>query len=184
MTIVQSLSSLISKSAFTIIDQQNNNVITAKLSIKKVSIKYASKVMRHAMENGKSLVDARIIQPKEVEIEVICPNVSVLNQVNEMVGNNKTLYTITSKGIVTTNLIAEGQQIRLDSSMLSATPIKIRFKEVLVNLTQEKPKQQAADSSLVGKGISMLKEQKQNVTDLLQKVKSNVINSVGGIGGG
>jgi hypothetical protein len=154
MALSDILSHLITPAMFTI----NGGIDAASLKISKVNIKYTSKPMRHMKEDGSTIVDARIIQPVHVEVEGFCPDLDTQNQVNNIMLNRDILYNIDSKGLHIRNMMLEGETVSQTSQVLSAAPVKLSFKEVLVRNVIPIVTGQSGDASLVDHGMSAVKD--------------------------
>lgn len=169
------LSSLRSKALLTIVSNGATGAednLAKNLKVTNVSIKYSARAMRHMLEDGTTIVDARIIDPTMVELEVICPTLDELNNTNQMLRDRKNTFKLTSKGIIVNNVVCEAFKIQQTSEMLSASPVRISMKQILrqgmarVGQVVEQP----ADSSLIGQGIQTMQKVTASVQETFRRV--------------
>lgn len=164
------LLSLISASpSFSI--KGSNGDLASQLKISRVSIKLTSTALRHTKEDGSSVVDSRIINPTSVSLDGICPDQSTLTATLTAASGNNLLYTITSRGVIVKNLMIEDHQLKQSADMTSGAPVRISFKELMTRSSAVKVMAQAADASLIDKGMSLLSNPAQTVSDLAAKIK-------------
>ena len=168
------LSSPYSQAALSIVSKQTQLDAAQGLSVSKVSIKFVSMPMRHRREDGNSIVDARIIQATKLSIDVIASDIDDLTQLNAVMMDRTSVYTITSKGLVFENMMLDDEAIKQSGEMLSASPVRLSFKEVLLEDTNPILCAQAADSSLLNRGQQLL----NNVSASFQSFTQNVQNFI------
>jgi hypothetical protein len=170
------LSSLLSKSgAFSIAkstDKDKNN-LAAKLKVSQVSIQYRSRPMRHMREDGISIVDARVIDSTLINFNVFCSTLDEVNAVNNILKDRDSTYTVSTRGLVFTNMTMQEMGISQTAEMLTASPVQFSMKQ----LRKQGPEdavhpvvEQAPDSSIMGLGLQSVTQAKQTVTDLFLKV--------------
>lgn len=159
------LSSLLSKPSLSIVSSASGLDIASNLKVSRVGLRYRSRAMRHKREDGTSIVDARIILPCHCEIDVFVENLDDLAMVNSIMIDRTGVYKITSKGLIMTNMMLEEQVIKQTAIVISANPVRLQFKRLLIQDNQSVPQvEQAADSSLLDRGI-------QSVTSTLQSAQ-------------
>jgi hypothetical protein len=169
------LSSLLSKASLSIVNSQTGIDAATNLSVSRVGFKFRARAMRHMREDGTSIVDARILLPTTVEIDVLAPTLDALSGLNSVMVDRTGVNTITSKGLVLTNMMAEDQMIRQTPEIISANPVRIVFKQVLTQNNSAPPAvEQAPDSSLLDKGIQSVGAAVQTVQGLANSVVSTV----------
>jgi hypothetical protein len=171
------VSSLFSQVRFTVVNSDGQK-LSAKLNVSRVVMRLQSKLMRHSLEAGNTIVDARIIMPSTIDVDVFCSTLDDVAAVNSLLQNRTQLFTLTSKGLVFGSMMLDNEQLHQASEMLSAVPIHLSFKEVLVQNTPPVLFQQPADSSLIGRGFLALKTAEGNVSDLISSIKSSAISAV------
>jgi hypothetical protein len=151
------LSSLLSKPALSIVSSQTGIDIASSLKVVRVRFRYRSRTLRHMREDGTSIVDQRVILATVVELEVFCSTQNDLAAVNSAMLDRTGVYTITSKGLIVKNMMSEENQIKQTPEVISANPVRISFKQLLTQGgTNPASVEQAADSSLLDKGIQQL----------------------------
>lgn len=167
------LSSLLSKASLSIVSNVTGVDIATNLKVSRVSIKLCSRVMRHMREDGNTIVDARIIQPTRVEIDVFCTSLDDVTLVNSMLLDRSGLYTVKSKGLIFKSMMAEGEAIRQTPEVISAHPVRISMKQLL-NPSGQEPQsmKQAADSSMIDKGIQTISAAVQGVQGIVSNAQT------------
>jgi hypothetical protein len=160
------LSSLTSKVSFSILNEMQQTYAVPNLKIVEVRIRYSSNNMRHRMEDGSYLVDSRIIVPMTIDITAICPDLDTQNQLTTLFADRSNSYTVTSKGLVFKHVMVDQEGLEQTPEMMSATPIKLSFKQVLAQGTDPVLAAQPADSSSVDQGYISLASTAQTATGL------------------
>jgi hypothetical protein len=157
------LSSLFSKASFRISDSTTTipRDVAKGLKIRRVTIRYSSAVQRHRREDGATFVDARTIQPTTILVDAIVPDLDTLSQVTTITQERNVVYTITTKGLIFQSMRIESQDLLQSGEMLSASPIQLQFKQMLVQGQQPVVFAQAADSSLIDRGMAVLESAKK-----------------------
>jgi hypothetical protein len=84
--------------------------------------------------------------------------------------DEENFYTITTRGLVFDNMMVDRERIQQTSKMLSATPIEIAFKQVLLQSAKPTVCLQHADSSLVDRGVALVGQVKSTIGSLADKV--------------
>jgi hypothetical protein len=144
-----------------------------KLNVSRVSIRLSSRPMRHSLESGNTVVDTRIIEPTSLDVDVFCQTLDDVDSVNKLLRDRSNFYTITTKGLVFSAMMLQNERLTQAPTVLSAVPINLTFKEVIIHSATPVIFKQPADSSLVSLGIASLKTAQQNVSDLVSAVKSS-----------
>ena|SRR5271165_7003574 len=160
------LSSPTSKVSFSILNEMKYTYALPNLKILAVKIRYSSNNMRHRMENGSYLVDSRIIIPMTIDVTALCPDINTQNQLTIIFTDRSNLYTITTKSIVFEHMMVNQEGLDQTAEIMSATPIKLRFKQILGQGTNPVLSAQSADSSSVDQGYVYLSQAAQSVTGL------------------
>lgn len=175
------LSSILGSTSFKLIDFRNGPVNLTGLSVIENSIVFDGKLFKNQKEDGSYVVDGKINMPISVDVSVIVQSVDGADTINRILKDRTTIYTIVARGITINNLMCENQQVSLSSNMLSAAPFRLSFKEIMLQTVENPATKQDADSSIVDKGISYLKEAKQSVTDLAGTVIDKASSIVSGL---
>ncbi|WGN90790.1 tail fiber protein [Burkholderia phage vB_BglM_WTB] len=166
------LSSLLSQAAFKLVNQTTGAGAATGLKVAHVTIHMRSTVHRHQREDGLTLVDARTILATEVTVDGFASDLSALDGLNVALANRNDMFTLTTKGVVLSPMRVDGLSIVQRPDVLSAAPVRMSFKQALAPNDATRTFAQAADSSLVDRGIAFLTATKQSVTDLYSKVSS------------
>lgn len=174
------LSSLLSVAAFSITNATTGAVVAPNLAVKKVGIRYSSKNMTHQLEDGSTIVDQRIIVPSGMVVEAYCPDIDTVDAINALLLDRSAMYTINSKGIIIQNTMADSDNFRQNAEMLSATPIRIRFKQQLIQGVAPVVCSQSADSSVLDRGIQLLSSSSQSVSGFFSTLTGNISGTFGG----
>lgn len=172
------LSSLLSQASLKITNSTTGDTVMSGIKTKSVKISYKSEPMRHMLEDGTSKIDTRVIRPTTVNIALYTPDTDALSSVQTAYGDRTTLYSITSKGLVFDNMQISGENIRQSSDMLSATQINLEFSERLVEGITPVVCENAANSSIIDRGISMLNSLESSATDLYSKVSGAISSGI------
>ena len=173
------LSSLLSSPTLSIVSSQTGLDAATNFNVVRVGFKFRARTMRHMREDGTTIVDARIVQPARVEIDVICATLDDLTQANAVLLDRTGVYKVTSKGIVLKNMMAEEEVIKQSSEMISASPVRLTMKQVLTQDNSAPPQvEQPADSSMLDRGIQVI----NSVTQTAGALASNLIQSAQQLG--
>lgn len=165
-------SGLLSPSAFIIRDEEDGTIQVKGLKVVRVQIHLNSTAHRHMKEDGTTIVDSRVIQPSTATVEAICPDADTLKQVNNLLLDRANFYSISSKGVILNNMMAEAEQISQTPDMTSAVPIRLSLRQVVSKNTDPLIVAQSSDSTLVDRGMSLLSNATKTVTDVFSKIKS------------
>jgi hypothetical protein len=167
------LSSLLSASALKIVNDSDGNDQASDLKVSKISITFRARAMRHMKENGQTVVDVRIIDPTTIEIDAFAPSLDVINTFDHVTNNRSNTFTVTTKGLVFPAMSSDSLVIKQSADMLSASPMTITMKQlnrpVRSGKGPHKVVEQAADSSVMTKGINAVSAVTRPVTDTFDK---------------
>jgi len=111
-------------------------VFTAARAMK-VNLMPSSKLMDHPIEDGSLVTDFRIVNPKELELSVICTGKNwktVYNQINTGYLNGE-LYTITTKSGVYPHMMMQAIPHDEVPDMFDVLAVSIKFREVMMAVT-------------------------------------------------
>lgn len=111
-------------------------VFTAARAMK-VNLMPSSKLMDHPIEDGSLVTDFRIVNPKELELSVICTGKNwktVYNQINTGYLNGE-LYTITTKSGVYPHMMMQAIPHDEVPDMFDVLAVSIKFREVMLAVT-------------------------------------------------
>ncbi len=166
------VSSFFSSSSLKFTNATTGAVVAKDFKPSSVVIKLSSSPMRHMKEDGTTVVDARIIQPTVVFIEGFCEGLDPLSKINAILEDRASFYTITSKGLVLSNMLCETEQIQQSPDMLSAMPVRLVFKQTISKLVKPLVVSQSADASIISRGMNLLSTASKSVSDLYSSVAS------------
>lgn len=153
-------------------DQNSGLILATNLKTSKVSIRMSAEGMRHLMEDGSTLVDCRVLRPTKIIMDVICPDLDTLDQINEVLMNRTTIFQITSRGLIIPQMIIEGETIKLGPEMISATPIRISMQQFMLENVSPIVMANPADASLLDKGMGLVDTAKTSISELYDKAAS------------
>src|ERR1700743_1498086 len=117
------LASLLSSPSLTITSDVTSIDVAQSCGVSKVAIKLRSKIFRHKREDGTTIVDARVLEPYTVEIDVFAPTLDSLTLLNSAMLDRNGTYTIKSRGLVFRRAMTNQTGIKQTSEMLSAAPV-------------------------------------------------------------
>lgn len=170
------LSSLLSQAKFSISVKAadgTSTVIAPNLKVIKAAAKYMSVAQRSIKEDGTTFVDSKTIKQTEFDLSVYCETVDDLRQVNDLLQNRSKLYTIYSKGLVFENMVLDSEVVKQSPEVLSAYPIELKFKEMIIQNIQPLIVKQVSDASVIPLGFaSITVPSSQTVTTFIASVKT------------
>lgn len=168
------LSSLLSKASFTITNKSTSQVVVSDLKIRKCEINWESEPQRHQLEDGSTKIDTRTIKCVRLRVEAFCPDINTLSQLQALFTNRTALYKVASKGIIIDNMMLDDEKLEQSPENISATPITISFKELLLSGGDTSVCSNPADSSLIDRGISMFDSLSSGAQDLYNTVSAGI----------
>jgi hypothetical protein len=169
------LSSFFSKPQFTLknSDYPLTN-LAAGWKIISVHFRFHSTPMRHMLESGTTTVDSRIIRATEVEVILMCPDVNTLSGLQTLVSDRSQRFSIVSRGLFLHSVMLDHEAMQQVPEVLSATPIQLVFKQLLVQNENPVIVAQSADSNVIDRGLAALGSVAKSAGDLYSKVSSSV----------
>lgn len=171
------LSDIFSSPMMKITNQTKGFDVLVPIRVLKTSIKFASRTARHMMEDGSSKVDQRVLLPIAIEIELISPSDDVLLQINEVLLDRTSLFTIQTRGLIVENMRADYEGLDQSPRNISSTPLKYSFVQMLYQGQVGSVSAQAADSSVVDRGMTIISKAKETVSNISEKI-SNLTSSI------
>lgn len=168
------ITTIFSKPSLSIMNMATGEVVAKNLKVVKGSFRMSAETMRHQMEDGTTEVDTRVIKAATAIFDVICPDLNTLAQVNSVMLDLSSIFQVTSRGLIFQSLRVDAQGIKQTSEMLSATPVRLSFKQALIENKDPVIFVNSADSSLIDRGIAMLDNAKETVADLYNKTSSSI----------
>lgn len=137
------------------------------LGVSVANLRLMSKILKNQREDGVIIAHGRVIIPSVIELDVIVQTIDGLETLNQIYKDIEGLYTIVSRGISFTNMRMTTQGIQQSAEMLSASPIRLTFKQAFLQNDDMPICQQAPDSSLIDTGIADLKNFSSDVTTFI-----------------
>lgn len=168
------ISTLLGSSPFVVYNQSTKSTTTFDVKVVTASIKLSAEPQRQMLEDGSTLTDSKTVRPTRMSVDVVCPDINVLDQVNSIMGDRTSLYQITSRGLIFANLMVDSEFLRQSPDMLSATPVRMSFKQILIENVSPVIFANKSDSSVIERGISALNKATASVTDLYNKVSASI----------
>lgn len=166
------LSSLFANSPFRIYDLSSPFPVARSIKIVKVAFQFEARLMRHMREDGKSIVDARVIMPTRCDVDLICPTLDAVEEVLSILNDREALYSVQSKGVVMRPCMLEYTTMAQTPQMMSASPMRISFKSLLVEGQEPIIVRQQADSRLIDRGLAAINRISDTVSDAYSRVRS------------
>lgn len=170
------VSTLLGTNPFVIYNQSTKATTNLEVKVVNVSIKLSAEPQRQTMEDGSTKTDSKTVRPIRMTADVICPDINALTQVNSILSDRSSLYQITSRGLIFQNMMVDSEFIRQAPDMLSATPVRMSFKQILIENVSPIIFANQSDSSIIERGISALNKATETVTDLFGKVSTAISN--------
>lgn len=175
------LSSALSSPSLSIVSSSGTANIAASLGVSKVALKLRSKIFRHKTETGNTIVDARIVEPMQCEIDVFAPTLDAVSAINDVMQDRSSVYTIKSRGLVLTQMMMQHNEIKQTGDMISASPVKLQFKQLLTQNSTSigtPTVAQPADSTVIDKGLQTISSAVQTAQGLASTVASSIGSAV------
>lgn len=146
--------------------------VAPDLKTVRVTIQLSAAAMRHMREDGATIVDSKVIQPTSLDIEGYCQDINSLGQVNAILLDRTAVYSITSKGLTFDNMMCDTQQIYQSPDVMSAIPIRMRFRQIPSKSVSPIVVAQSADASIVSRGMNLLSSATKSVNDIYTSIAS------------
>lgn len=135
-----------------------NEAMLTGLVIERVTIRLQAEPMRHTLEDGTTEIDTKVVRPTVLFVEAICPNPAALSALSDLEKDRASLMEIRTRGLIFRNLKVGAVTYDQSKAMLSATPARIEFRQLLVENYSPIVFAIASDSSMIDRGIAAVKE--------------------------
>ena len=166
------LSSFTSQASFKLLSLGTGQYLP-QINVIKSKIRLPSKLMKHMSEDGSTIIDARIIEPAEVEVQVLITTQDQFMALNNVLNDRGAFYTIITKGLRLIGFVLDEESLSQSPAVISANPISLKFRQVLFSgLPQVTIYAQPADSSVLDLGFSALSSATSTISNLYSKVGS------------
>ena len=108
----------------------NNTEVLSQLQISRISVENQKKMFEHPLENGATIVDYEILDPKRVNIQAYIANddTATLNELEQLYLNG-TQLRLRAENKILNNMVIAAQPLEITSSMLDKNLYSISFKE-------------------------------------------------------
>jgi hypothetical protein len=170
------ISNLLSRSAFKVHNKTRGIDVMTKVKVINAKVSLQSTVMRHMREDGTTIVDTRVILPFVLEVQLICPDLNVANDVLSTLNDRSSLYRVTSKGLIFDDVMLMYDSMQQTPENLSSTPTRIAFQQVLLQGGQQAITAQPADGSVMDRGIASIRDVAQSATQTVTQSVSGLFN--------
>lgn len=144
------------------------------LKVESARITLKANLFSHKLENGSSFIDSKVMSPIVIEMSVICPTVDSVDELNSILMNRTARYQVTSRGLIFNEMLPKGEMIDMSGEMLSATPIKLTWVQLLVQGESPVLFANQAESRVVQKGTQLLEKAKSTASDLSDQIKKTL----------
>lgn len=168
------LSTLLGKEPFALYNMSTKTTTPFGVKITKLVANFHAEPQRQMLEDGSTITDSKTVKGGKLALDVICPDVNVLMQVNAVLADRTSLYQITSRGLIFANYMIDEEFIKQTPEVLSATPMRISFKQILIENESPVIFANKADASLIERGIAAISSVKDTAADLFEKASSAV----------
>lgn len=99
--------------------------------IKNAQIAHVAQIARHPTEDGKEVVDHKIIDPRVVQVDGYCADKGTYAMILQMFEDRRNLYGIQVKEMLVENCVFGEFVPSRDSKVLSAIPVSFTMNELL-----------------------------------------------------
>ena len=161
---------LLPVNALTIVSDLSGQINLIGVGVTSVNIRLSSKLLQNQREDGVKIVHGRVIVPTVINIDVIVQTIDGIETLNQIYKDIDGTYTITSRGIKNNNMRLMTQQISQSPEVISASPIRLIFKQAFMDGDERAICQQAPDSSVLDAGISSVREAANDATVFIQNI--------------
>lgn len=138
---------------FAIIDLTTRTPALRSVVIESVSLRFPSRLLANRGELGELIIDGRVLDPSTAVIRMFCSSRDALDEVNRLVRNTSSVFTIQSRGLEFPGYMVESNQQEQKSDYLSTSPVEVRFKRVMIPAAKMPICAQSGDAATVFGGI-------------------------------
>lgn len=170
------ISTLLGSNPFVVYNQSTKVTVRLDVKVVRLSAKFTAEPQRQIMEDGTTRTDSKTVRPAKLTVDVICPDVNSLKQVNDILVDRGSLYQITSRGLIFGNFMVDSEFLNQTPEMLSATPIRMAFKQILIENVSPVIFANQADATIIERGIAAVTKVKDTAVELYGKAAAAVGN--------
>lgn len=165
------INTLAGGSSFRVVNDLTGAVALTNIGVKDVRFNFHSQLMQNTGEDGLPIIDSRVIFPTTITMNVFCNSADRVAEVNTLLNDISSKFTITSRGILLENFMLDTESMTQAAAMISANPMKISFKQVMLQGGGALVCRNPGDSSTVLGGIrNSIKVAESAVEDLTSKL--------------
>jgi hypothetical protein len=161
-------------SSFSLTNFVSGSISLSGIYIQRVTMHLSSSLFDNRREDGTSIVDARVLLPTSIDVDVICGTIDAVEKINNILKDINSIYTITSKGLTFQNLTLKNNSIIQSPDVLSASPIKLSFQQRLLQNNNNPTCAQTGDASIIDNGITNLKNNLNSATNSIESAATSV----------
>ncbi|QQO38575.1 hypothetical protein [Pseudomonas phage TH15] len=113
----------------------------------------------------------------EIIVEVFCPSIDVVDQINQLLLDRDTLCKVITRGMVFERMMCTSEALNQTPEMISATPARLTFSQVLVQNPKPIMFRNAGDSSIIDRGLALAEDVVDSASDLFDYAVNGVQNA-------
>lgn len=136
-----------------ITNKVSNSQVISGVSVAEVNIKFSAQLLKNIREDGSPIIDGKIILPCVVQIKLYCTKIDDVEAINVLLNDINVLYSMSTRGIFIDNVMLERDELSQTSAVISAVPINLSFKQVLLGEDTAPVVKQTPDSNTIIGGI-------------------------------
>lgn len=156
------------------IETANNREVLSALQISRVSIENQKKMFEHPLENGSTIIDYEILEPKKASIQAYISNDdnTTLTELEQLYLNG-TLLRLRAENKILNNMVIASQPFEITGAMVDKTLYSISFKEAqyvmpqYVGMPRAKKK---SNTSRVNSGIKQAQAKPEKKRDWIKSL--------------
>jgi len=168
------ISAMLAKAAFRIRNQALGLDSATTLKITRCVIRLSAEPQRHMLEDGSTYIDTRIIKPIRIHVDAIAPDVDSLIQINAVANDRKSLFQISSRGLVIPDMMIDAELMNQNGENISSTVMKLSFKQIIIEKGSQIFLAHSADASLLERGQTLMSDTADTVSGLYDKASSAI----------
>lgn len=169
------VSTLLGFQSFSIFNVSTKTAFDLKVKVVKSYASFTAEPHRQMQEDGETIIDSKTIKPARLSFDVICPDVNVLSQVNKILLDRSSIFNIKSRGISFASFMVDSNFLSQSPEMLISTPIRMSFKQILIENTVPIIFANQADASIVDRGIAEVSAAANSVSELFRKAAADIL---------
>lgn len=168
------LTAIVGTGAFQVFNQTTSVMALDSIKVKSVQMRFSSEPQKHQMEDGKTLIDSKVVRPAHLELEIFCKDASSLEQVNAVLSDRTSRFQITCRGVIVSDMMVSSEVMLMDKACINAHPVRLAFSQILIQNVSPIVFANVANASLIDRGVALANSAKGTVTDLYTKVSGYI----------